>query len=54
MLRLRSIAVEPLLERESELRALVEAVDAAGGGTGSFVLVAGEAGIGKASLLRAL
>jgi AAA ATPase domain len=46
--------VEPLLERESELVALVEAVEAARAGAGSFVLVAGEAGIGKTSLLRAL
>ena len=46
--------VEPLLERESELVALVEAVEAARAGTGSFVLVAGEAGIGKTSLVRAL
>ena len=46
--------VEPLLERESELVALVEAVEAARAGAGSFVLVAGEAGIGKTSLVRAL
>ena len=46
--------VEPLLERESELVALVEAVAAARAGAGSFVLVAGEAGIGKTSLVRAL
>jgi SAM-dependent methyltransferase len=46
--------VEALLERESELEALAELVDAARAGTGSFVFVAGEAGIGKTSLLRAL
>ena len=46
--------VESLLERESELLALVEAVAAARAGAGSFVLVAGEAGIGKTSLVRAL
>ena len=43
-----------LLEREDELAALVGAVDAARAGAGSLVLVAGEAGIGKTSLLRAL
>ncbi len=48
------VRVEPLLERESELVALVEAVVAARSGAGSFVLVAGEAGIGKTSLVRAL
>ena len=48
------VPVEPLLERESELVALVEAVEAARVGAGSFVLVAGEAGIGKTSLVRAL
>jgi DNA-binding CsgD family transcriptional regulator len=46
--------VGPLLERESELAALAEAVDTARRGSGSFVFVAGEAGIGKPSLLRAL
>ena len=46
--------MKPLLERESELVALVEAVEAARVGVGSFVLVSGEAGIGKTSLVRAL
>ena len=46
--------VEPLLERESDLVALVEAVEAARAGVGSFVFIAGEAGIGKSSLVRAL
>ena len=48
------MSVEPLLERESELVALVEAVEAARVGAGSFVFVAGEAGIGKTALVRAL
>ena len=42
-----------LLERSSELEALAAATAAAGSGRGSVVLVAGEAGIGKTSLLRA-
>ncbi|MGZ6638026.1 MAG: ATP-binding protein [Solirubrobacteraceae bacterium] len=46
--------MKPLLERESELVALVEAVEAARVGVGSFVFVSGEAGIGKTSLVRAL
>lgn len=42
-----------LLEREAELGVLADAAAAAIGGTGSFVLVGGEAGIGKTSLMRA-
>ena len=42
-----------LLERSSELEALAAATAAAGSGHGSVVLVSGEAGIGKTSLLRA-
>jgi DNA-binding CsgD family transcriptional regulator len=48
------VIVEWLLERELEVEALVGVVDAARAGKGSFVFVAGEAGIGKTSLLRAL
>lgn len=44
-------AVE-LLEREQPLLALQAAARAAGGGQGCTVLVTGEAGIGKSSLLR--
>jgi DNA-binding CsgD family transcriptional regulator/tetratricopeptide (TPR) repeat protein len=43
-----------LLERGDELGLLAQAVEDARSGEGSFVLVAGEAGIGKTSLVRAL
>lgn len=43
-----------LLEREDELALLVRAVDEADRGRGCVLLVAGEAGIGKTSLVRAL
>ena len=43
-----------LLERENELEVLAGAVDDAAGGRGSVVLVGGEAGIGKTSLILAL
>ncbi|NGO11172.1 AAA family ATPase [Streptomyces sp. HC44] len=42
-----------LLEREKDLRELLAAVDDAVAGHGSVVLVVGEAGIGKTSLVRA-
>ncbi len=43
-----------LLERDDELELLVRAVREAADGTGSLMLVGGEAGIGKTSLVRAL
>ena len=43
-----------MLERDAELSVLAEAVRAAGHGDGSVVLVMGEAGIGKSSLVEAL
>jgi DNA-binding CsgD family transcriptional regulator len=43
-----------VLERDAELSALAEAVRTAAGGHGSAVLVMGEAGIGKSSLVDAL
>jgi DNA-binding CsgD family transcriptional regulator/tetratricopeptide (TPR) repeat protein len=42
-----------LLERDAELRRLRETLRGAGQGRGSAVLVSGEAGIGKTSLVRA-
>jgi DNA-binding CsgD family transcriptional regulator len=42
-----------LLERDAELAVLDEALASAAAGAGSVVLVSGEAGIGKSSLLRA-
>jgi DNA-binding CsgD family transcriptional regulator len=41
-----------LLERESELASAAAALETAGSGRGSVVLISGEAGIGKTSLLR--
>ncbi len=46
--------VARLLEREDELEMLVGAVDEAAGGSGCLLLVGGEAGIGKTTLVRAL
>ena len=43
-----------ILERETELSVLADAVRAAAGRHGSVVLVTGEAGIGKSSLVEAL
>ena len=43
-----------MLERDAELSVLADAARAAGGGGGSVVLVMGEAGIGKSSLVEAL
>ncbi len=43
-----------LLEREDELEVLAGAVHDAAGGAGCLVLVGGEAGIGKTTLVRAL
>ena len=45
---------EVLLERDAQLEVLVEAVAEGARGRGSTALIAGEAGIGKTSLVRAL
>jgi predicted ATPase len=44
----------PLLERDRELATLIEAAREAAAGTGSVVLLHGEAGIGKTSLVSAI
>jgi len=46
--------VDRLLERDDALAVLTAALDAARSGSGRMVLVSGEAGIGKTSLLRAI
>ena len=45
---------EALLERDAQLEVLVGAVAEGAHGRGSTALIAGEAGIGKTSLVRAL
>ena len=47
-----SLGAALLLERQAELAALRSAVDRAAAGRGSTMLVSGEAGIGKTSLVR--
>jgi hypothetical protein len=41
-----------MLEREAELAALRQGIEAAGAGSSGFVLVSGPAGVGKTSLLK--
>jgi predicted ATPase len=43
----------PLLERDAELAVLARAAERAAAGHGSVVLLSGEAGIGKTSVVRA-
>lgn len=43
-----------LLERTGELAALDRSLTSAAGGMGAFVLVSGEAGIGKTALMAGL
>jgi DNA-binding CsgD family transcriptional regulator/energy-coupling factor transporter ATP-binding protein EcfA2 len=50
----RAVAGPVLLERERELAELAQAVHQAAAGEGGLVLILGEAGIGKSSLVRAL
>jgi DNA-binding CsgD family transcriptional regulator len=42
----------PLLERDEQLAALGEAMDSAAAGRGSLILLGGEAGVGKTTLVR--
>src|SRR5262245_7454777 len=44
----------PILERDDELAGLSSAAREAGDGVGSVVLISGEAGIGKSSLVQAI
>jgi class 3 adenylate cyclase/DNA-binding CsgD family transcriptional regulator/tetratricopeptide (TPR) repeat protein len=53
MLGERGVALG-ILERDAELSVLADAVQAAAGGHGSVVLIFGEAGIGKSSLVEAV
>lgn len=46
-------SLETLIERSSELATLSDALNAAGEGRGSIVLIAGEAGVGKTTLAEA-
>ena len=52
--RLTLAAMGPLIGRDQELAGLREKFDAAIGGEGAFVLLSGEAGIGKTRLLEEL
>src|SRR5262245_23564178 len=49
-----SAVAQPILEREQEVAELAAAADEAKVGDGSVVLMSGEAGIGKSSLVDAL
>jgi DNA-binding CsgD family transcriptional regulator len=51
--RRNRVRAESLIEREEGLRVLAGAVQALGSGTGGTLLVTGEAGVGKTTLLRA-
>jgi predicted ATPase len=50
----RAVSGSVLLERERELGELAAAARDAAAGNGALVLILGEAGIGKSSLVRAL
>ena len=50
----RHVAGPVLLERDRELAELAQAAGEAAAGEGGLVLISGEAGIGKSSLVRAL
>ncbi len=49
-----ALSSSPLVNREAELQILLDRLRLAGSGSGQAVLIAGEAGIGKSRLVRAL
>jgi predicted ATPase len=49
-----ALAMDELIGREREQAALTEAITAAASGAGGVILVAGEAGVGKTRVIRAV
>ena len=48
----QSLLCGPVIGRDSEIAAVVRALEAAAAGSGSLVLIAGDPGIGKTRLIR--